>query len=159
MRAFKASEVIVWIRHSLFLVSSWVLRDRFEFEYRLDHLFHVTLVCSCHSMSLTCFLFKVFVFLFWLDTSFHFVDTYSMLWDMFMIILFLHCTPIMGSVPHFFVEYLIQFFNSMLIFSLRKGERRIFISTLFFFRDLPWSPYHFFSYGAQVESWVKDMCL
>ena len=39
-----------------------VLRDWYEFEYRLDHFCHVALVCFFHSMSLVCFLFRAFVF-------------------------------------------------------------------------------------------------
>ena len=59
----------------------------------------VTLVCVFHSMSLACFLPMAFVLISWLDAPLHFVVTHSILWDMFMII-FLHCTPITGSVPH-----------------------------------------------------------
>ena len=61
-----------------------VLRDWYEFEYGLDHLCYVTLVYVFHSMSLACFFPRAFFLLSWLDTSFHFVVTYSMLWDMFM---------------------------------------------------------------------------
>ena len=61
-----------------------LLRDWYEFEYRLDHLCHVALVCSFHLMSLACFLLRAFVFLSWLDTSFHFAVTYLMLGDMFI---------------------------------------------------------------------------
>ena len=68
----------------LFSLQLRVLGDRFEFEYQLDHLGHVALVCSFHSMSLSCFLPRAFVFLSWFDTSIGFVDTHSMLWDMFI---------------------------------------------------------------------------
>ena len=61
-----------------------MLGDRFEFEYRSDHLYCVTLDYVFHSMGLSCFLLRAFVFLFWLDTSFHFVDTYLILRDMFI---------------------------------------------------------------------------
>ena len=79
LRAFRASMVIVRIRHSFFSLQLRVLRYRYEFEYRLDPLCHVALVCCFHSMSLACFVLRAFVFLPQLDTSFHFVVTYSML--------------------------------------------------------------------------------
>ena len=44
----------------------------------------VALVCVFHLTSLACFLPRVFVLLFWLDTSFHFVDTYLIFRDMFI---------------------------------------------------------------------------
>ena len=68
----------------LFSLQLGVLRDQYEFEYRLDHLCPVTLVCSFHSMSLSCFPPRAFVFLSWLDTSFHFAVTHWMLQDMFI---------------------------------------------------------------------------
>ncbi|KAL6323277.1 hypothetical protein AAG906_029284 [Vitis piasezkii] len=52
--------------------------------YRSDHLYRVTLDYVFHSMSLSCFLPRAFVFLSWLDTSFHFAITYLMLRDMFI---------------------------------------------------------------------------
>ena len=51
----------------LFSLQLRVLGDLFEFEYRLDHLCHVTLDYVFHSMSLSCFLPRAFVFLSWLD--------------------------------------------------------------------------------------------
>ena len=84
LRAFRASIIIVWIQYSLFSLQLRVLKDRYEFEYRLDHLCQVILDYVSHSMSLTCFLPKAFIFLSWLDTSFHFVDTYLILRDMFI---------------------------------------------------------------------------
>ena len=83
----------------LFSLQLRVLGDRYEFEYGWITFSLVALVCVFHLMSLTCFLPRDFVLISWLDTSFHFIVTYSMFWDMFMII-FLHCTPITGSVPH-----------------------------------------------------------
>ena len=61
-----------------------VLGDRFEFEYGWITFRLVALVYAFHSMSLSCFLLRAFVFLFWLDASFHFVDTYLILRDMFI---------------------------------------------------------------------------
>ena len=60
----------------------------------------VALVCDFHSMSLACFLPRVFVLISWLNTPLHFVITHMMLWDMFIDHLFLHCMLITGSVPH-----------------------------------------------------------
>ena len=56
-----------------------VLGDLFEFEYRLDHPCHVTLDYVFHSMSLSCFLPRAFVFLSWLDPPLHLVVTHLML--------------------------------------------------------------------------------
>ena len=61
-----------------------MLGDLFEFGYRLDHLCHVTLDYVFHSMSLSCFLPRAFVFLSWPDTPIHFVVTYLILRDMFI---------------------------------------------------------------------------
>ena len=44
----------------------------------------VVLVYAFHLMSLACFLPRVFVLISWLDTPLHFVDTHSILWDMFI---------------------------------------------------------------------------
>ena len=83
----------------LFSLQLRVLGDRYEFEYGWITFRLVALVYAFHSMSLACFLPKVFVLISWFDTSIHFVFTHSKLWDMFIGHL-LHCTPIMGSVPH-----------------------------------------------------------
>ena len=66
----------------LFSLQLRVLGDLFEFEYRLDRLCHVTLDYVFHSMSFPCLPPRAFVFLSWLDMSFHFAITHSMLWDM-----------------------------------------------------------------------------
>ena len=120
-----------------------MLGDRYELEYRLDHLCLVTLVCFFHSMSLSCFLPRAFVFLSWLDTSFHFAVTYWMLRDMFIdhdhLVFALYTYH--GLSTSFLCWILDSIFNLMLEFSLRNGERRIFTSTLFS-RDSPWSPYY-----------------
>ena len=63
----------------LFSLQLRVLGDLFEFEYRLDHLCHVTLDYVFHSMSLSCFLPRAFVFLSWLDPPLHLVVTHLML--------------------------------------------------------------------------------
>ena len=68
----------------LFSLQLRVLGDLFEFEYRLDHLCHVTLDYVFHSMSLACFLLRAFILISWLDTPLHFVFTRSILWDMFI---------------------------------------------------------------------------
>ena len=63
----------------LFSLQLRVLGDLFEFGYRLDHLCHVTLDYVFHSMSLSCFLPRAFVFLSWLDPPLHLVVTHLML--------------------------------------------------------------------------------
>ena len=79
----------------------------------MDPFCHVALDYSFHLMSLACFLPRVFVFLSWLDTSFHFVVTYLMLWDMFI------------DHDHFFTSYTYHgpntlfFVRSLIPFSTR----------------------------------------
>ena len=133
-----------------------MLRDRYEFEYRLDHLCRVTLDYVFHSMSLSCFLPRAFVFLSWFDTSIHFVVTCWMLWDMFITI-FLHCTPITGPILHSLFDPWFNFRLDAHMFITKRWKTHFHIHT--FFRGFLWSPCHFFSYGARVESWVKDICL
>ena len=144
LRAFRASIIIVWIQYSLFSLQLRVLKDRYEFEYRLDHLCQVILDYVSHSMSLTCFLPKTFVFLSWLDTSIHFAVTYLMFWDMFIYHDHFFYTVHLSRARYTILCLIIDLiFNSMLIFLLRKSERHIFTFT-HFSRDPPWSPYHFF---------------
>ena len=129
-----------------------MLRDRYEFEYRSDHLDHVALVYSFHSMSLSCLSPRAFVFLSWLDTSFHFAITYLMLRDMFIdhghLVFALYTYH--GLSTLFFCWILDSIFYSTLIFSLQKGERHVFTFTLFFER-FALITLLFFSYGARVE--------
>ena len=67
------------------LVSSWECSEiGMSFSISWITFCHVTLDYSFHSMSLACFLPRAFVFFYWLGTSFHFVVTYLMLWDMFI---------------------------------------------------------------------------
>ena len=114
----------------LFSLQLRVLGDWYEFEYRLDHHCHVTLYYVFHSMSLACFLPRVFVLISWLDIPLHFVITHMMLWDMFIGHLFT-LYAYHGLSTSLLRWILDSIFNPMLIFSLRKGERRIFTSTLF----------------------------
>ena len=120
----------------LFSLQLRVLGDLFEFEYRLDHLCHVTLDYVFHSMSLSCFLPRAFVFLSWLDTLFRFVVTCWILWDMYIdhVHLFTLYTYHGFDTP-FLCLILNSIFDSTLIFSLQKGERHIFTSILF--REFP----------------------
>ena len=77
--------VILRIWHSLFFsLQLRVLGDRYESEYGWITFRLVALVCVFHLMSLACLLPRVFVLISWLDTSFHFVDIYLMLRDMFI---------------------------------------------------------------------------
>ena len=128
-----------------------MLRDWYEFEYRLDHLCHVALVYVFHLMSLTCFLPRVFIFFSWLgilSLCCHLLDALGYVhWSPFY--------PVHLSSAQYPILCLIidSIFNLMLILSLRKGERHIFTFTLFS-RELPWSPYHFSltELGLKVES-------
>ena len=54
---------------------------------------------------------------------------------------FSHSPHVMGSILHFLVDLPISIFNP--IFSLQRGERRVFTFTLVL-RGSPLSPYHFF---------------
>ena len=114
----------------LFSLQLRVLGDRFEFEYQLDHLGHVTLVCSFHSMSLSCFLPRAFVFLSWFDTSIHFVVTCWMLWDMFITI-FLHCTPITGPILHSLFDPWFNFRLDAHMFITKRWKTHFHIHTFF----------------------------
>ena len=141
----------------IFSLQLRVLRDRYEFEYWLDHLCHVTLVCSFHSMSLVCFLLRAFVFSLLarhiLSLCCHLLYALGYVhWSSFYTV---HLSRARYPILCLILD---SIFDSTLIFSLRKGERHVFTFT-FFSRESPWSPYHFFSYGARVESWVKDMWL
>ena len=94
---------------------------------------HVALDYSFpHSMSLACFLPRAFVFLSWLGTSFHFVITCLMLWDMFidhdhLFTLYTYHGP---STP-FFVQSLIQFSTRCSYFHYRKVKDSFSYSHLF----------------------------
>ena len=77
--------VTLRIWHSLiFSLQLKVLGDRYESEYGWITFRLIALVCVFHLMSLACFLPRVFVLISWLGTSFHFVDIYLMLRDMFI---------------------------------------------------------------------------
>ena len=68
------------------------------------------------------FFLRAFIFLSWLDTSFHFVDTYLMLQDMFIDhdhLVFALYTYHGLSTP-FFVGYLIQFSLDAHIFIMER---------------------------------------
>ena len=67
------------------------------------------------------------------------------------LIIFLHCTPITGSVPYFLLDPWFNFRLDAHIFITERWKARFYIHT-FFSRELPWPPYHFFSYRARVES-------
>ena len=140
-----------------FMLHSYVERV-WSFGYRSDHLCHVTLDYVFHSMSLSCFLFRAFVFLFWLDTSFHFVITHLMLWGYVHDHLILALYTYHGPGTSLFVWSWIQCSTRRSYFNYRKVKGTFFTST-HFLRDSPWSPYYYFSYGARVEGWFKDICL
>ena len=91
---------------------------------------HVALDYFFHSMSLTCFLSRAFIIISWLDTPFHFVFIHLMLWDMFMII-FLHYTPITGSVPHHLFDPWFDFRLDAHIFIIERWKAHFHIHTFF----------------------------
>ena len=133
----------------LFSLQLRVLKDWYEFEYWLDHLCHVVLVCSFHSMSLSCFLPKALIFLPWLDTSFHFAITYLMLWDMFIDHLFTLYTYHGLNTP-FFVGSLVQFSTRRSYFHYKK-VKGTFLHSHFFRESCLDHLTIFLSYGARVE--------
>ena len=144
----------------LFSFQLRVLRDWYEFEYRSDHLYRVTLDYAFHSMSLSCFLPRAFVFLSWLDTSFHFAITYLMLRDMFFdhdhLVFALYTYH--GLSTSSFVWSWIRFLTRCSYFYYGKVKNTFLHSH--FFRDIRLDHLTiFFSYGARVEGWFKDMWL
>ena len=109
-----------------------------------------------HLMSLTCFLPRVFVSISWLDTSFHFILTYLMLWDKFIDHdrLFISYTY-HGPRISFFVRSLIQF--SIRCSQFHYGKVKDTFSYSHFFLEIHLDRLIIFSlYGAWVEGWVKD---
>ena len=107
----------------------------------LDYAFYFT--------SLTCFLPRVFILISWLDTPLHFVVTYLILWDTFMIT-FLHCLPITGSVPHSLFDHWFDFQLDAHIFITRKVKDTFSYSHIF--REIRLDHLIiFFPYGARVE--------
>ena len=96
-----------------------MLGDQYEFEYRSDHLYCVTLGYVFHSMGLSCFLLRAFIFFSWLDTSFHFA------------ILFLHCTPITSPIPHSLFDPWFNFRLNAHIFITERWKTRFHVHTFF----------------------------
>ena len=133
----------------LFSLQLRVLGDRYEFEYGWITFRLVALVCVFHLMSLACFLPRVFILISWLDTPLHFVVTYSILWDTFMIT-FLHCPPITGLVPHSLFDPWLNFQLDAHIFITRKVKDTFSYSHIF--REIRLGHLIiFFSCGARVE--------
>ena len=97
-----------------------MLGDLFEFEYRLDHLCHVTLDYVFHSMSLSCFLPRAFVFLSWLDPPLHLVVTHLMLRGYVHDHLILALYTYHGPSTSLFVWSWIQFSTRCSYFHYRK---------------------------------------
>ena len=123
----------------LLLVSNWECSEiGTSFSISWITFCHVALDYSFHSMSLACFLPRAFVSLSWLGTSFHFVVTCLMLWDMFIDHIF---TPYIyhGPSTPFFVWSLIQFSTRCSYCHYGKVKDTFTL----FSRELPWSPYHF----------------
>ena len=127
-----------------------MLGDRYEFEYGWVTFRLVALVCVFHLMSLACFLLRAFVLISWLDTPLHFVVTYLILWDTFMIT-FLHCLPITGSVPHSLFDHWFDFRLDARISIIERWKTHFHIHT-FFERFALITLSFLFSYGARVES-------
>ena len=99
----------------LFSLQLRVLGDRYESEYRLDHLSSCRLSLCFYSMDLSCFLPRAF--------RSHFFFTLLSLTRYFGIcslIIFLHCTPITGSVPHSLFDPWFDFRLDAHIFVTRK---------------------------------------
>ena len=111
-------------------------------------------------LSLACFLPKVFILISWLDASFHFVDIYLMLRDMFIhydLLVFALYTYHEPDTS-FFVWSLIQFSTRCSYF--HYGKVKGTFSYSHFFRESCLDHLTIFlSYGARVEGWFKDMWL
>ena len=147
--AFRASVVTVWIQYSLFLVSSWECLEIGMslsigwITFRLD-----TLVCVFHSMSLACFLPRAFVSLLAWHTPF----TLLSLTRCFQICSWSSFYTVHLSQAQYLILWwtLDLIFNSMLIFSLQKGERHVFTFTPFS-RESPWSPCHLYLMELELK--------
>ena len=110
----------------LFSLQLRVLGDRYESEYRLDHLSSCRLSLCFYSMDLSCFLPRAF--------RSHFFFTLLSLTRYFGIcslIIFLHYTPITGSILHRLFDPWFDFQLDAHIF-IQKGERHIFHIHTFF---------------------------
>ena len=97
-----------------------MLGDLFEFGYRLDHFCHVTLDYVFHSMSLSCFLPRAFVFLSWLAPPLHLVVTHLMLRGYVHDHLILALYTYHGPGTSLFVWSWIQFSTRRSYFHYRK---------------------------------------
>ena len=133
-----------------------VLRDRFEFEYQLDHLYCVTLDYVFHSMGLSCFS---------LGLSFFFLGSTHPFTLLTLTWCFGICSLIVLTFFIFFTYHgLDTSFFSWLTwfyfqpdFSLQKGERRVFTFTPFL-RCSPLPPNHF-SLLSLGWKWIRDILL
>ena len=136
-----------------------MLRVWYEFEYWFDHLCHVILDYVFHLLSLTCFLPRAFVFPSWFDTSFHFVVAYLMLRDMFIDHdhLFILYTYHEFDTPFFCLILDLIFRLDAHFFITKRWKTCFHIHTSF--ERFTLITLSFFSYGARVEGWVKDMWL
>ena len=84
----------------LFSLQLRVLGDRYEFEYGWITFRLVALVRVFHLMSLACFLPRAFLFSFLGSTHPSTLLSLTRYFGICSLIIFLHCIPIMGSVPH-----------------------------------------------------------
>ena len=136
------------------LVSNWECSEiGTSFSISWITFCHVALDYSFHLMSLACFLHRAFVSLSWLGTSFHFVVTCLMLWDMFIDYdhLFIPYTYHEPSIP-FFVWSLIQFSTRCSHFHYGKVKGTFSHSHLFWESRLDHLIFSLMELGLKVES-------
>ena len=124
------------------------LRDQYEFEYRLDHISSCHLSFSFHSMSLVCFLPRAFVPSLGLAHPFTLLSLVGC-FRICPLIIFLYCTPIIGSVPHPLFDPGSDFWLNAHIFITKRWKSRFYFH-IFFSRFAFITLIIFFSYRARV---------
>ena len=132
-----------------------MLKDRYEFEYCLDHLLPCCVRLFLSFDEFNMLYPRTFIFLSWLGTSFHFVVTCLTLWDMFIdpfFTLYIYC----GPNTSFFVWSLIQFSTRCSYCHYRKVKDTF--SHLHFFLESCLDHLIIFLYWAWVESESEIFC-
>ena len=151
----------------LFSLQLRVLRDWLSLS-----IGQITFIVSPWIMLFTwwvCHVFSIGLSFFFLGST-HPFTLLSLTWcfgicSSIMVILFLHCTPITGSVPHHLFDTWFNFQLDAHIFITERWKARFCIHT--FSRDSPWSPYYFslMEFELKVDSriyvyrWSTDLVI
>ena len=108
-----------------------MLKDRYEFQYQLDHLFS-----CCLRLFFSLDEFNMFFFLGLSSLSLglaHPLIWFSFAWcfGICSLIIFSHCTRITGSVPYFLLDPWFNFRLDAHIFTTERWKTRFYIHTFF----------------------------